>query len=58
MYHPETLLRLARERQTDFREEARLERLARELTSTQRHEPRGRFSVLDLRWILFRPLGA
>lgn len=58
MYHPETMLRLARERQQRFIEDARRDDLVRELTSVQRQEPRERFRVRDLRWILFRPLGA
>lgn len=58
MYHPETMLRLARERQHRFIEDARRDDLVRELTSVQRQEPRERFRVRDLRWVLFRPLGA
>jgi hypothetical protein len=58
MNHPETLHRLARERQASFVQEARHDRLVRELTSTQRQEPRGRFSVRDLRWLLLRPASA
>jgi hypothetical protein len=58
MNHPETLRRLARDRQETFIQEARNDRLVRELTSAERHEPRERFSVRHLRWILFRPIGA
>ncbi|MEO5885621.1 MAG: hypothetical protein ABIQ58_08935 [Candidatus Limnocylindrales bacterium] len=55
MYHPETMFRLASERQQRFIEEARHDRVVRALTSVQRHEPAERFRVRDLRWILFRP---
>lgn len=58
MYHPETMLHLARERQQRFIEDARRDDLVRQLTSVQRQEPRERFRIRDLRWILFRPLGA
>jgi hypothetical protein len=58
MYHPETLRLLVRDRQQSYQEQARLERLARELTSSERQAPPERFSVRHLRWILFRPLGA
>ncbi len=58
MNHPEILHRIARERQEAFIKEARHDHLVRELTSAERHEPRERFSVRNLRWILFRPLGA
>lgn len=55
MYHPETMFRLASERQHRFIEEARHDRVVRELTSVPRQEPAERFRVRDLRWILFRP---
>ena len=58
MQHPETMLRFARERQQQFHEEARQRELVREATSAQRQEPRERFSIRDLRWAMFRPLGA
>jgi len=58
MYHPETLHRLARDRQETFLEEARRDRLVRTPSSGQGPEPRERFSVRNLRWILFRPAGA
>jgi len=58
MNHPETLHRLARDRQAAFIEEARRERLVRDLSSTKDDQPRERFSVRKLRWILFRPIGA
>ena len=58
MYHPETMLRLAHERQQRFTEDARRDDLVRELTSVQRQQPLERFRVRDLRWVLFRPLGA
>ncbi len=58
MYHPEILHRIARERQETFIHEARMDRLVRELSAAEHHEPRERFSVRHLRWILFRPLGA
>jgi len=58
MNHPETMLRLARDRQETFAKEAQRDRLAREATSVERQEKRERFSVRDLRWMLFRPSGA
>jgi hypothetical protein len=58
MNHPETMLRLARDRQETFAKEAQRERLAHEANAAQRQEKRERFSVRDLRWMLFRPSGA
>ena len=58
MNHPETMLRLARERQERFHDEARRHDLARQATSIQRQEPRDRFRIRDLRWTLFRPATA
>lgn len=58
MQHPETLRLMAKQRQEHFLEEARRDRFARELTSVQRQEPRERFRIRDLRWILFRPASA
>ncbi len=58
MQHPETLRHLVRERQQGLMEEARHDRLVRELRSAQRQEPRERFSVRSLRWLLLRPIGA
>jgi hypothetical protein len=58
MNHPETMLRLVRDRQETFAKEAQRERLAREATAAERQEKRERFSVRDLRWMLFRPSGA
>ena len=55
MNHPETMLRLVRDRQDTFKKEANLDRMAREASSAQRQEKRERFSVRDLRWMLFRP---
>lgn len=55
MNHPETMLRLVRDRQDTFVKEAQRDRLAREATSAPREEKRERFSVRDLRWLLFRP---
>ena len=55
MDHPETMLRLVRDRHEAFVKEAKQDRLAREAMSAQRQEKRERFSVRDLRWILFRP---
>lgn len=58
MNHPETLRHMARERQQRYLEEAQRDRLVRELTSVQRQEPRERFRIRDLRWILFGPSNA
>ena len=56
--HPDTIYRLAKQRQRDLEREADAERLIREATSVARQEPRERFRVRDLRWVLFRPQGA
>ena len=56
--HPEIAYRLVKEHQDDLRREADAERLIREATSIARQEPRERFRIRDLRWILFRPAGA
>jgi hypothetical protein len=58
MNHPETMLRLVRERHQRFHEEARRDDLVRELTSVQRQESRDRFRIRDLRWSLLRPATA
>ena len=58
MNHPETMLRLVRDRQDALAKEAQQDRLAREARTSQVQEQRERFSVRDLRWILFRPSGA
>jgi hypothetical protein len=57
MNHPETMLRLVRDRQETFAKEAQRDRQAREAKAAMREEKRERFSVRDLRWILFRPAG-
>ena len=58
MDHPEIMLRLVRDRQEAFAKEAKNDRLVREAKAAQLQEKRERFSVRDLRWILFRPSGA
>jgi hypothetical protein len=55
MNHPETMLRMARERQDALAKEAQRDRLVNQNTMAQRQEKPERFSVRDLRWILFRP---
>jgi hypothetical protein len=57
MDHPETMLRLVRDRQERYLKEANGDRLVREAKAAERQEKRERFSVRDLRWVLFRPLG-
>lgn len=57
MDHPETMLRLVRDRHQAFAKEAQQDRLARVANAAERQEKRERFSVRDLRWILFRPSG-
>ena len=57
MNHPETMLGLVRDRQAAFAQEAQQDRLAREAKAAELQEKRERFSVRDLRWILFRPAG-
>jgi hypothetical protein len=56
--HTEIMLRLARERQQRYQDEAQRDEFVRQQTSIQRQEPRERFRVTDLRWVLFRPVGA
>ncbi len=56
--HPETIYRLVKDHQGDLEREADAQRLIREATSVVRQEPRERFRVRDLRWLLFRPTGA
>ena len=56
--HPDTAYRLAKSHQDDLQREADAQRLIREATSVVRQEPRERFRVRDLRWLLFRPTGA
>ena len=58
MNHPETLRMLAKERHERYLEEAERDRFARQLTSVQRLEPRERFRIRDLRWLLFGPSNA
>jgi hypothetical protein len=56
------MLLLAQDRRSRLEHEAANERRAREAKAaartSERHEPRERFSVRDLRWLLFRPTGA
>jgi len=56
--HPDTIYRLAKDHQRDLEREADAQRLIREASSVARQEPRERFRVRDLRWVLFRPSGA
>lgn len=58
MYHPETLRHMARERQEHYLEEARRDRMVRDLTSIQHEQPRERFRIRNLRWIFMRPANA
>ena len=58
MNHPETMMRMARERHERYQDEARRDQIARELTSIQHQEPRDRFRIRDLRWSLLRPATA
>ncbi|HYH94255.1 MAG TPA: hypothetical protein VD763_13935 [Candidatus Saccharimonadales bacterium] len=62
MYHPTTLSLLAQDRRSRLEHEAANERRVREARAATRaaehREPRERFSVRDLRWLLFRPTGA
>ena len=57
MNHPETMLRLVRDRQEALAKEAQRDRLTRAARPAEPQETRERFSVRDLRWILFRPSG-
>jgi len=58
MFHPEVMRQMAIERHERYEREARHDRLVRELSSAMRQEPRERFRVRDLRWLLLRPAGA
>ena len=58
MNHPLTLQYMVKDRIERLHREADHERLVRQLTSVVRVEPRERFRIRDLRWILFRPAGA
>ena len=58
MLHPETMRQLAKDRFETYEREAKRDRLARDLSSAMHQEPRERFRIRDLRWVLFRPLGA
>jgi hypothetical protein len=62
MYHPTTMLQIAKERQDRYADEAARDRLVKTskvaANAAERQEPRERFSVRDLRWLLFRPTGA
>ncbi len=58
MLHPETMRLLAKDRQESYQQEAKRDRLARELSSATREERRDRFDVRNLRWLLLRPAGA
>ncbi len=58
MQHPMILFQLAQERREGFEAEAARERLVREVRATEHREARDRFSVRELRWFMFRPVGA
>jgi hypothetical protein len=58
MDHPETLYQLARIHQKELEDEAKRNRLVRNRSSIPHEEPRDRFRVRDLRWLLLRPTGA
>ncbi len=58
MNHPETMYQLAKARREAFEDEARRDRLVRNRSSVVHEEPRDRFRVRDLRWLLLRPSGA
>jgi hypothetical protein len=57
MFHPTTMRMLADDRRVRMEQEAARERLVRAARASSRQEPRERFSVRDLRWLLFRPAG-
>jgi hypothetical protein len=58
MSHPLVQFELAQQHRDRLIEEANRERLAREARAASHQEPRERFSVRDLRWLLLRPVGA
>jgi ABC-type phosphonate transport system ATPase subunit len=58
MDHPEIMFQRARQHQKDLQDEAKRNRLVRNRSSVVHEEPRERFRVRDLRWLLFRPTGA
>ena len=58
MDHPDNLFQLAKRHQQDLKDEAQRNRLVRNRSSVPHEEPRDRFRVRDLRWLLLRPSGA
>jgi ABC-type phosphonate transport system ATPase subunit len=58
MDHPEILFQRAKQHQQDLKDEAERHRMVRNRSSVVHEEPRERFRVRDLRWLLFRPTGA
>jgi hypothetical protein len=58
MYHPETMYQLVKARQATLEDEARRQRQARNRSTVVHEEPRDRFRVRDLRWLLLKPAGA
>ena len=58
MDHPETLFLLAKQHQKELHDEAKRDRLVRNRSSVVHEEPRDRFRVRNLRWLLLRPTGA
>jgi hypothetical protein len=58
MQHPTILLQLAQDRRDGFAVDAARGRLEREVRAIEHREARDRFSVRELRWFMFRPVGA
>ncbi len=58
MDHPEIMFQRAKQHQQDLMDEAKRNRMVRNRSSVVHEEPRERFRVRDLRWLLFRPTGA
>jgi hypothetical protein len=58
MSHPTLQYQLAQQRREQLLAEADRDRLARAARAASYQEPRERFSVRDLRWLLLRPVRA
>ena len=58
MLNHEAMRQLAKDRCADYEQQAKHERIVRMPTMAVHHEPRERFRIRDLRWVLFRPQSA
>ncbi len=58
MLNHEAMRQLAKDRCADYEQQAKRERVSRVETMAVHQEPRERFRIRDLRWVLFRPHSA